>query len=163
GMAAAEERAARLLEDPKAPAAERLGLIEVLGQVGRPQSVPTLLRLLRSTEPKAVRLAALSALQPFEDSRGAETVLGLYPQMPSDLRSRAQTLLCGRLEWSRQFLQAVDGGKIDPKEVPFDQQRRLLMHKDEQVHRLVEKHWGKITAETPGEKRARMASIKHIL
>jgi putative heme-binding domain-containing protein len=83
--------------------------------------------------------------------------------MPADLRGRAQTLLCARPASTHAFLLLVDGGKIDPKDVPFDQVRRMLLHNDDTVNRLVEKHWGKVTAETAGDKRARIASIKHIL
>jgi putative heme-binding domain-containing protein len=57
----------------------------------------------------------------------------------------------------------VDRGVINPKEVSFDQVRRFLLHKDEVIHQLVEKHWGKIGREASGEKRARIASIKHML
>src|SRR5262249_39626513 len=163
GNAQAGQRAAEMLEDRKTAGPGRLALVEVLGQVANPDSVTALLKLLAPSEPKAIRLAALSALQPFPDPLVTDTVLSLYAQMPADLRGRAQTLLCARPASTHAFLLLVDGGKIDPKDVPFDQVRRVLLHNDDTVNRLVEKHWGKVTAETAGDKRARIASIKHIL
>jgi putative membrane-bound dehydrogenase-like protein len=159
----AYDLALHLVADPKIARAERIGLIEILGQVGKLACVPTLLHLLEGAEPADVRQAALSALQPFSDPRIPERVLTLYPTLPGELRGRAQTLLCSRLASTRAFVQAVDAGRINPKEVSFDQVRRILLHNDEQVRRLVEKHWGKIGAAVTGEKVARINSIRHML
>jgi len=163
GVAGVYERALERAADPKAPAGDRQGLIQVLGQLGKSECVPTFLKLLDRSQPHGVRVTALTALQPFRDKRIAESVLALYPRMPGDLRARAQTLLLSRLDSARQFLRAVDHGRISPKEVPFNQLRQVLLHHDEQLNRLVEKHWGRITPATTGEKRARIASINHIL
>src|SRR5439155_17768254 len=122
----AYERAVQLVRDSKRSANDRIALIEVLGQIGNPSCVPALLNLLTESEPPAVRLAALSALQPFPDRAIAAAVLAQYSKMPSAVRGRAQTLLCSRPASTREFLEAVDSGRIDPKEVPFDQVRRIL-------------------------------------
>ncbi|HEV3257805.1 MAG TPA: HEAT repeat domain-containing protein, partial [Gemmataceae bacterium] len=163
GIAGVYERALQRAADLKAPAGDRQGLIQVLGQLGKPACVPIFVKLLDGSQPHGVRLSALAALQPFPDRRIADTVLALYPKMPGDLRANAQTLLLSRPGSARQFLQAVDRGRISPKEVPFTQLRQVLLHHDEQLNRLVEKHWGRITPATAGEKRARIASINHIL
>jgi putative membrane-bound dehydrogenase-like protein len=161
--AEAYPRALQLAADSRIPTSDRTALIEVLGQIGNAACVPTLLKLLAGSEPAGVRMATLSALQTFADERIADAVLAGYPKMPSALRARAQTLLCSRPGSTRSFLAAVDGGKINPKEVPYDQVRRILLHKDEEIRRLVEKHWGKIGQEPPGERRARINSVKHTL
>ncbi|HLN30529.1 MAG TPA: PVC-type heme-binding CxxCH protein [Gemmataceae bacterium] len=162
-IAQAYERAIQVISDPKAPAGKRISLIDVLGQLGKPECVPILLQLLRGPEATSVRAAVLTALQPFPDARIAEQVLAMYPQLPPDLRPRAQTLLCGRLASARDFLRAVDRGRIDAKEVPFDQLRRIMLHNDEELNQLVQKHWGSVGKETAGAKRARINSIKHML
>ncbi|HLJ93896.1 MAG TPA: ThuA domain-containing protein, partial [Gemmataceae bacterium] len=159
----AYERALSFVRTSKRSTTERISLIEVLGQIGNPRCVPDLLSLLADTEPPAIRMAALSALQPFPDPTIAATVLARYAKMPSALRSRAQTLLCSRPASTRAFLEAVDRGQIGPQEVSFDQVRRILLHNDAEVRRLVEKHWGKIGQEPPGERRARINSVKHML
>jgi putative heme-binding domain-containing protein len=125
--------------------------------------LPVLLKLLTETEPAAIRMAVLSALQPFPDRTIAAAVLAQYAKMSAALRGRAQTLLCSRLPSALEFLDAVDSGRINPKEVSFDQVRRILLHDDEKIKRLVEKHWGKIGQQPPGERLARINSVKHTL
>src|SRR5262249_31659563 len=67
---------------------------------------------------------------------------------------RAQTLLCGRPASALAFLQAVDAGKVGPREVPLDQLRRITEFKSPAHDRLVEKHWGRVGPATAGEKQA---------
>lgn len=163
GSDSAYDYALSRVRDAKAPEGDRRGLIEILGQIGKPDCVSPLLGLLDEGQQMALRVAALSALQSFQDPQIAEKVLALYPKMPGELRNRAQTLLLSRPAPARAFLEQVDEGKIAPKEVPLEQLRRLLLHKDDEINRLVEKHWGKIGQEPPGEKKSRIASVLHIL
>jgi putative membrane-bound dehydrogenase-like protein len=159
----APERALSLVADQKTALPDRMSLIETLGQVGQPGSVPILLRLLRQPEPSAVRRASLSALQEFASPEVSHALLDLYPELPPDLRVRVQALLCSRPISARDFLQAVDGGVISPKEVSFELVRQAVLHRDPEIRRLAEKHFGKIGGEPPGEKRARIASVRHML
>src|SRR5437588_4290537 len=159
----AHKRARQLVADRKMAANERVRLVEVLGQLANADDEEVLLKLLDAKEPANIRLAALSALQPYPDVHVAEKVLALYPKMPSDVRSRAQSLLCGRLASARLLLSAVDAGRINPKEVPFDQVRQILLHNDPSFRAIVEKHWGRVGKAPPGEKIARINSIRHML
>jgi putative membrane-bound dehydrogenase-like protein len=149
--------------DAATPAGDRLGLVELLGQVGKPDCVPALLDLLGSVKTDALRGAVLSALQPFPDERIAVRVLALYPRLSSSIRDRARTLLASRPASALALLQAVDGGRIAPRDVPLDQLRRLAAHKDERIRKLVEKQWGTIAPATAGEKISRIRSIALIL
>src|SRR5262249_24451695 len=144
GSATAFAQTLREVADSKAPEARRLGLIEVLGQLGRADSVPALLQVLREAKTDPLRRTALNALQPFADKEITEPLLALYPKLSRDLRERAQAWLCGRPASALALLKAVDAGRIPAKEVAPDQVRRLAQHKDGAVSRLVEKHWGKI-------------------
>ena len=53
-------------------------------------------------------------------------------------------------------LQQVDAKKLDPKSIPIEQLRPVLDFKNEEIDKLVLKHWGKIGQATPGEKLARI-------
>lgn len=159
GNAAAYRRALETVTDPKAPAANRVALMEVLGQLGKPDCVPALLRVLESSAPLPLRQAALSALQPFPEPRIAETVLTLYPQIPAGLRAKAQSLLFSRPRSTLAFLQAIDAGRVAAKEVTPDQLRRITLHQDKEIERLVEKHWGRFTPATAGQKLARIGNL----
>ncbi len=157
------ERALALAADPKAPDADRINLIEVLGQTGKPECLPVLLRVLAEAKGDGVRGAALAALQPFADERVTRAVLDDYPKLSASLRGKAQTLLCSRPASALAFLQAVDAGKIAPKEVPLEPLRRVATYKDERLTKLIEKHWGKVGPLPAGEKVARINAIRHAL
>jgi putative heme-binding domain-containing protein len=163
GSPEAYDRALSLAADAKRSEADRATLIDLLGQVGKPECVPVLLKVLSEGKGDSVRGAALSALQTFPDAAIADKVLALYPSMSSALRGKAQTLLLSRPASTLKFLQAVDAGQISPKEVPLDQLFRITLHKDEQLTKLVEKHWGKIGQQTTAEKISRIRAIAHSL
>src|SRR5262249_46327058 len=90
-------------------------------------------------------------------------VLDLYPKLPPDLRGRAQSLLASRPASALQFLKLVDAGQIDKKQVPIDLLQQVVAYKDEQINKLVEKNWGKVGAQTSGEKQSRMRSVASIV
>jgi putative membrane-bound dehydrogenase-like protein len=163
GNQAAYVRALGDVEDSRTPPGYRTGLIEVLGQLGRPDCVPHLLHLLEPAHRETVRRAALSALQPFTDPAIANTILRLYSTFSATLKTRAQSLLLSRLDSTRLLIKAVDTGRIPAKDLPFDQARKVLLFHDKGLATLVEKHWGTLTPATPGQKRARIASINHML
>jgi putative membrane-bound dehydrogenase-like protein len=159
----AYERARQLIHDARRPVNERAGLIRILGEIGQPDSEPALLALFEQDRSVEIRSAALTALERFSDPAIAATILHLYPQLPAPLRSRAQTLLCSRPASVPAFLEAVDQGKIDPREVPLDQVRQMVLLHDERLNRLVTKHWGRVGPAPAGAKRARINSVKHML
>jgi putative heme-binding domain-containing protein len=157
GHEPARQRALQAVADPKRLSqADRISLIEVLAQTGGPDVVPALVRLFAESEPEPVRLAALSAMQAFADPAVAEAILSGYSKLSSPLKSRAQALLFSRPASSLGFLRLVEENRVAAKEVPLDQVRRALLHKQAEIDRLVEKHWGKVGPETGGEKQARI-------
>jgi putative membrane-bound dehydrogenase-like protein len=163
GSPAAYERALQVAADPKSPERERASLVEILGQAGKPDIVPVLLQVLGESGKSALQGAALTALQPFPDRQVGDAVLALYPKLSGDLRGRAQTLLLNRPASALELLKAVDAGRVNPKEIPLDQVRRVLAYNNAESTRLAEKHWGKIGPATAGEKISRIRSIMHIL
>ncbi|HTU90483.1 MAG TPA: PVC-type heme-binding CxxCH protein [Gemmataceae bacterium] len=151
------------IADAKVPERDRAPLVELLGQVGKAESVPLLLDLFAAAKTDALRGAVFSALQPFPDTRIAERVLALYPRLSSALRARAQGLLASRPASGLALLRAVDAGRIAPRDLPFDRLQRLTTYKDERIDKLIAKHWGTIAPATAGEKISRIRSINLIL
>ncbi len=152
---AAQKRAG----DAKVPDADRIALIDLLGQTDKVDCVPTLLKTLAEAKSDAVRAAVLTALQPFTDQQIAAVVLSLYPRLSADLKARAQSLLCGRAASGLELLKAVDAGRIVAREVPLDQLRRLEEFKDVRIDQLIAKYWGKITPATTGEKLTQIRNL----
>jgi putative membrane-bound dehydrogenase-like protein len=157
------ERALEMVQDPKTPDAARISLVEVLGQSGRPEAVPYLKKFFAEARPPSLQIALLGALQSFVDPEIPALVLTRYSGLAPAARSRAQSLLSGRPAWALELLRAVDAKRIPSQDVPLDLLLGILEFKDPASKGLIEKIWGKIGAATPGEKRAQMASLKHIL
>jgi putative membrane-bound dehydrogenase-like protein len=163
GSEQAYERALQLVAQPKTPERDRINLLEVLGQAGKADCVPVLLKVLHEAKSDNLRRVTLSALQPFPDKKITEAVLALYPKSSPELRGRIQSMLCSRPASTLAFLQAVDAGKISPKEVPLDLLRQVALSKDASLNKLIEKHWGKIAPATAGDKLTRIRYLATVL
>jgi putative heme-binding domain-containing protein len=138
-------------------------LLEVLGETANPDCVPALLRIWEQANSEKLRGAALEALQHFSDSRIADAFLNTYPRLTSGMRARARNALCSRAAWSVALLQAVDDGRIDSKEISLEQVRQMSALKDPALAHQIEKHWGKIQAASPQEKRNSINQLKLVL
>jgi putative heme-binding domain-containing protein len=163
GSESAYQRALSLAGDDKKPEAFRIGMIELLGQAGKADSVPVLLHSLKEAKTDTLRNALLGALQSFPDPSIAMEMLVLYPRLSPGLRSKVQSLLLSRPASRLALVEAVDAGRIAAKDVPLEQVRQLAAGKDERITRLVEKHWGKVSPPPPGAKVARINAILHAL
>lgn len=159
GSASAYQQSLALVTDARRNAGDRTSLLELLGQVGDAECVEPMLAIVADNQPTGVRQAALAALERFGDARIPAALLELYPNLPADLRDRARNVLASRKPWAALLLQAVDGGRVDPKDVSVDQLRRIKLFEDERLTAAIEKHWGKIQEQTPGEIAARVHGI----
>jgi putative membrane-bound dehydrogenase-like protein len=155
--------AKKILVEPSTKEPDRLSLIELLGQLNKPEFIPILLDLLKTAKAESLRLSLLAALQAYPDAQITDVVLTHYPQWSGNVRNRAKSLLLARPDSALKLLQAMDAGKISPKELSLDQLRPLTAFNQEPIAKLIEKHWGKITPQTSGEKIARIRSIQGIL
>lgn len=163
GRPAAQQRATTLATDPASPLATRLVMLQTLGDVGSPSCVPALLRLLEGQEPEAVKLAALAALQRFDQPEVPAALLRVYPQAAGALRHRLAEALLGRKPWALAFLRAIDQGTFPAKDVQVEQLRIVSLHQDKQLDALVLKHWGTVKTGTPEEKLAEMRRLSNDL
>ena len=154
GIAGAHERVIRIATDRKMPSPNRMSMVEVLGQLGRPDSVPDLLSLLEWDEQHDVEVAAVKAVARFDDERVPARVLKEYPRFSNKLKSLCRQTLFTRKDWALAFLDRVNKGRFDPKIVSVEELRGLEVYGDEEINALVRKHWGKVTRGTPEEKLA---------
>ncbi len=137
----------------------RSEFIRLFGEVPHPSSVPVLLKVLRESKSQSIQLAALTALQRYDSPAISTAVLEQYTgpwANETDLQAAAQNLLASRPTWALALLQVVDSGKVAPRTIPLDVVRTIKHHADERIGMLVVKHWGKVRAATPDEKRAEM-------
>jgi putative membrane-bound dehydrogenase-like protein len=163
GWPAAEGRALALAGDGWAPPDRRLALLQLLGEAGTGRCVEPLLKMIDGADLAPVRLAALVALQHFDQGRIAAALLRLYPRLTGGLRSRVADVLLGRRGWALRFLRAVDAGKLPAADITVEQLRPVAQYHDTELNRLVRRHWGNIQGGTPEEKLAEMRRLSNDL
>jgi putative heme-binding domain-containing protein len=163
GEERAVDEALKVLADARADREARLRLLQVFGEVRQPRAVPVLLGVLAGAREDALRTAALTALQPYDDPAVAGAVINLHDQLTPDVRAAAQTLLLSRRGWTRQLLDAVDAAKVDRRGIPLDAVRRMTVHRDEAIERLVLKHWGKVQGATTARMREQIARYERVV
>jgi len=137
--------------DPKFDVVERQQLVEILGQTGRDEVVPTLLQLLRDGTEMELHVAALTGLQSFDDRRIAESVLAQYPQWPAELQDGAEALLSKRATWATLLLNAIDEAQIVPENLSLATLRHMTQHRDPSLSERIRQRWGRLTGETTTE------------
>jgi putative heme-binding domain-containing protein len=163
GRSAAKRRAVALATDRKMPQAVRLALLDVLADVGDPGCVEPLVKLVGSDEAEVTQMAVLTMLQRFEQGEIADALLRHYLKLSTRLRARASEVLLSRKPWAKAFLQEIDRGRLDAREVSADQLRVIALHGDRALDDLVRKHWGNIRPGTPEEKLAEMRRLSNDL
>ncbi len=163
GDAAAMQTALEAVADSKAKASERQELIEILGEVKAPGSVPVLLRVVESASDQPLRKAALAGLQAFDDPQIGERVVALYPGLDQEVLVAAQTLLASRPSWSWQLAKAVEAGRIKPEAVPLSVVRKIKSCNDEKLVKLAEKIWGSTGLPTTAEMETQIARLGGVL
>jgi putative heme-binding domain-containing protein len=156
-------KALSVIGDRRAAEADRIGLLEALGSARRPDCVDKLLPLISGEEPPAVRIAALSALQPYESSSIAEELLARYPRLAPAVRARVRALLVSRASWAQALVGAVRDKVVAADEVGLDQVRQMLVHRQGELALEVEKIWGKVAPATSREKQGKMKAIEQLL
>lgn len=163
GQPEAVRQALRMVPDPAVSSAERRPLIEIFGQTANREALPVLLTLVAREQDGSLLAAVVTALQAFDDPGIGDAVVSRFSDLDEERRLAAESLLSSRGVWSRQLLQAVDDGRIAPDTITTGTLRKILLHGDEGIAPLVEKHWGTITGATTTEMLAEIGRVRELL
>jgi putative membrane-bound dehydrogenase-like protein len=163
GRSEAYDRALALALDSTAAVEMRVAMLQLLGDVGKPDCVGPLLQLIGGKEPEAVQLAALGMLARFDRNEIATALVQRCPSLTGRIRARTCEVLLSRKSSALAFLQSIDQGKFPAKDVAVDQLRLITLHDDRQLDALMRKHWGNVSAGTPEEKLAEMRRLSNDL
>ncbi len=163
GHAQAREAALKILNSESSRETVGESLIEILAHTETPGGGDLCLILLEKAKSEKVRESALSALRHYPEDQIGEGLLEIYPRLNRRLQTLAVNLLCRRLASARLLVQAVDAGRIDPKDVTLDQLRQLAAIPDADLNRQIEKRWGRIQSDSPEEKRNTINRLKLVL
>ena len=164
GQAEAVDQALQVVANESADAATRLLYIEILSQIGEQRAVGPLLNLLGSSS-SGVKRAAMLALMNFSDDNIGSTICNRYQSSIQDehgLRETAQRVLASRPNWTLMLLTEVEEFRIKAEEVAGDVVQQMRLHQDDEIQRLLDKHWGR-TRSTPEEKQEQIARLSDLL
>lgn len=162
GSAEAQQTALRLIEDPKSSKDQRKKLIELLGQVRFDQAVDAMLRIAQSEKDDNVRLAAITALENFDDPAIARQLLKLYPQAARPVQAAIVKLAASRASSAELLLDAIEKDQVARTDVSVDLLENLKQSGDQKLNDRIAKLWG-TTRATPDELARQMTQVTSIL
>lgn len=141
--------------DAKRPAAERIEYLEMLGDVRPAAALDPLTGLAVVDDlPDPIRIAALAALQGYGDPRIAARVLDVLQHLSPPSREAALNLVASRPVWTRDLLDRVERGTVDPESITDASLRKLHLHRDEEIREAIRRHWGEISGATTAQMEA---------
>ncbi|MCS7021469.1 MAG: ThuA domain-containing protein [Gemmataceae bacterium] len=153
----------QLLANPQAAEPDRLTAIRVLRQIHDPSARPLFQDLLLSVRSDPLRLALLEALEAWDDPAIASLVLQHYASFSPSVQKRAVQLLLSRPVWAVALFRAWEAKQLPATHLGLDHARAAIALQYPPLTELVEKHFGKLTPATPGEKQARIAWLQMVL
>ncbi|MEI6234984.1 MAG: PVC-type heme-binding CxxCH protein [Planctomycetota bacterium] len=163
GKPGAVDSALTDLKNAKISAKRRVALIQILGEIDAPASVPYLLGVVASSKEVPTLKAALAALQQYNDTSIPGELLKAYTTQTSDMKVSIQLLLASRDAWAIRLLQDVDKGALDRGALSRETLDKLRQHDDASVIALTEKLYGKprtgVAAVITDEAKAAIATV----
>lgn len=130
------ERSAQTASDTAATETLRVQAIHVLGIKTYEESGATLSRLLASTEPQAVQLAALQTFARYSHSGIGSEILDRWPAFSPRLRSDALAAMLSRPDRAKALLEAVKSGRVRASDLSSTQAKFLREHTDKAISQL---------------------------
>lgn len=133
GDKSAFEQAIAVVADSKQPQAERVQLLQILGQIRSTdpktaeQMTAALLRLVAEDKLQAIKSSAVAALAQGQGEI-AESLLVLWDKMSVETRLAVGALLASRVEWTTAWVNAVEKQRVGANDVPLEVVRSMRLH-----------------------------------
>jgi putative membrane-bound dehydrogenase-like protein len=157
------EEALAILGDSQGDLQTQLQLLEVLGDLGRSETLNAIMAVVESSREGNLRQAALQSLSKFEDPKIADTLLAGYRTKPETEQLAIQSLLATRANWTQTMLKAMDAGQIDQVSVDVAQVRRMRLHNDPTIQATIQRYWGTLPGETTADMQAEVDRLNRLL
>lgn len=152
------ETALKTVADSKAQTVKRIRLIRALGEVNATDSIETLFEILQASENDSLKIASLEALQKFPGDSVGKRIAMMIPELSSEVRKVAESVIITRANWTQAFLDRVSVKQIDPKSVSETTVRRMLFHQDSKIQADVKKIFGDVRGATDAKMRETLAA-----
>ncbi len=163
GDAAATSDAIKLLDNDKAPAAERIAVARTLGEVKAPESLQPLLKVAVSADNAELQRAALTAASAFTDLAIGARLLKEFSTYSEEVRPAFFDVMLSRAEWTRQLVEGMESGAIMPTVLPADVADQLRRHPDPSIASLARQHLGKGDGLDQADLKQRIQQVRAIL
>ncbi len=125
--------------DHMRPVDERVSSIRTLSYLALGESQQTLASLLNFRQPQVIQAAAIDTLARFDEPAVSQILLKAWPGFSPQLRARATDALFSRPAWSINFLDAIENGQIQFKDVDPLRIQLLQSHADKSVRNRTSK------------------------
>ncbi|MHC4993996.1 MAG: PVC-type heme-binding CxxCH protein [Planctomycetota bacterium] len=159
-------KAIQLATSTSADKAQRLAIIQTLGQIENDRAVPTLIKLMGTVGDPVINRVSLEALANYPDPKIADAILGKYGSSIIDaegVRATAHRVLASRKAWALKFLAKIDAWVIKSETIPFDIVQQMKLHGDEEIDSLITRIWGKVNTATAAQHAEQIARIRRVL
>ena len=153
------KEAMSLLANPTTPIRIKASLVETLGEVDEPSTVPALLAMLQESNKEELTTTLLTTLARYPLPEVGQTILAVAGKLKGESRTVALTTLASRAEWTTQLLVALDSGQVKQNDVPMEVVRRLALHREPAIAKAVHDRWGEV--KTVSTKEAQAAIDKY--
>lgn len=107
---------------------ERVALIEICGQLRRPEMLKVLQRLITTDQNEQVIAAALIAVQSYTEAELAAIVLDSWARFSGTALMAAESMLVSRKQWAATLIDRVRAGEISAAEISLAAISRIRMH-----------------------------------
>jgi len=104
GDPTAIDQALKTISDETANPVQRIGFLQVLSEIKVPAALPALLGIAETTANAAVRKAALTALEPYDDLQIGARVVALYARIDKESLATAQRLLASQHDFAQRIV-----------------------------------------------------------
>jgi putative membrane-bound dehydrogenase-like protein len=152
-----------VLQD-SAVADRRIALMKLLGESVDADMLPSLLSLVKSNAPEAVRAAAIQLVARQEGVDISQELIDVHQAEQSEtIRSRIRGALLSRRSSAAVWLKAVESGHIKATATPLEEIRLVALFGDAELDAIVVRHWGRVQAATPEEKLAEVRRLNNDL
>lgn len=120
-----------LLSSPDSPAAERLRLARIFGEIPHPPAQPILLAIAKDpASPADLANASLAALTLYDSPAIGQEISSALPGLPKDRQDAAMVLLASRPASALALLSAIESSAIARNAITDDLLVRLRQHPD---------------------------------
>ncbi len=136
-------KARRIASDASAAEAERVQAVQLMSCIPLRVSGKHLQQLLNFEQPESIQLATLDALMGYREPQVAQWILDGWDQQTPVVRSKAQSVLLSRPQWTLAFLHAAVAESVGVAQVDSIHRSMLLKHSNNEIQTLARQLFAK--------------------